>query len=163
MLMHLSPGVAAKVDVLENCRSHSDLQSLKSYSRAVYADMQIAQSCKSYSRADHAVAYAVQSCISRNRADCTVMQITQPRRASCGPAQPRIPRGRVARIARPLTCARPLTHMLPVSLKMLLPPSPSPRLLSSLDELEPSLSDPLLDPLLGPDPEPFELPGIMRP
>ena len=81
MLMHLSPGVAAKVDGLENCRSHADLQSLKSYSRAVYADMQIAQSCKSYSRADHAVAYAVQSCISRNRADCTVMQITQPRRA----------------------------------------------------------------------------------
>lgn len=135
MLMHLSPGVAAKVDGLENCRSHADLQSLKSYSRAVYADMQIAQSCKSRSRGAQ----------------------------SCGPAQPRIPRGRVARIVRPLTCARPLTHMLPVSLKMLLPPSPSPRLLSSLDELEPSLSDPLLDPLLGPDPEPFELPGIMRP
>ena len=135
MLMHLSPGVAAKVDGLENCRSHADLQSLKSYSRAVYADMQIAQSCKSRSRGAQ----------------------------SCGPAQPRIPRGRVARIARPLTCARPLTHMLPVSLKMLLPPSPSPRLLSSLDEFEPSLSDPLLDPLLGPDPEPFELPGIMRP
>lgn len=92
------------------------------------ADMQIAQSCKSRSRGAQ----------------------------SCGPAQPRIPRGRVARIARPLTCARPLTHMLPVSLKMLLPPSPRP--LSSLDEL-----DPLLDPLLGPDPEPFELPGIMRP
>ena len=53
--------------------------------------------------------------------------------------------------------------MLPVSLKMLLPPSPSPRLLSSLDELEPSLSDPLLDPLLDPDPDSFELPGIMRP
>ena len=53
--------------------------------------------------------------------------------------------------------------MLPVSLKMLLPPSPSPRLLSSLDELEPSLSDPLLYPLLDPDPDSFELPGIMRP
>ena len=47
--------------------------------------------------------------------------------------------------------------MLPVSLKMLLPPSPRP--LSSLDELDPLLSDPLLDP----DPDPFELPGIMRP
>ena len=135
MLMHLSPGVAAKVDGLENCRSHADLQSLKSHSRAVYADMQIAQSCKSRSRGAQ----------------------------SSGPAQPCIPRNRVARIARPLTCGRPLTHMLPVSLKMPLPPSPSPRLLSSLDELEPSLSDPLLDPLPDPDPEPFELPGIIRP
>lgn len=126
MLTHLSPGVAAKVGGLEECRS-----------RAGHADMQIAQSCKSRSRGAQ----------------------------SCGPAQPRIPRGRVARIARPLTCARPLTHMLPVSLKMPLPPSPSPRLLSSLDELEPLLSDPLLDPLLDPDPdpEPFDLPGIMRP
>lgn len=62
MLMHLSPGAAAKVDGLENCRSHADLQSLKSYSRAVYADMQIAQSCKSYSRANHAAA-------ARNRVD----------------------------------------------------------------------------------------------
>lgn len=104
------------------------------------------------SRAYRAIARIAQSCKSRSRGA-----------QSCGPAQPRIPRGRVARIARPLTCARPLTHMLPVSLKMLLPPSPSPRLLSSLDELEPSLSDPLLDPLLAPDPEPFELPGIMRP
>ena len=76
---------------------------------------------------------------------------------SCGPAQPCIPSGCVARIARPLTCGRPFTHMLPVSLKMLLPPSPRP--LSSLDELDPLLSDSLLDP----DPDPFELPGIIRP
>jgi hypothetical protein len=34
---------------------------------------------------------------------------------------------------------------------------------SCLDELEPSLSDQLLDPLLDPDPDSFELPGIMRP
>lgn len=81
MLMHLSPGVAAKVDGLENCRSHADLQSLKSYSRAVYADMQIAQSCKSYSRADHAGAYAMQSCISRNRADCIAVRIMQSRKS----------------------------------------------------------------------------------
>ena len=67
MLMHLSPGVAAKVDGLENCRSHADLQSLKSYSRAVYADMQIAQSCKSYSRAYRAIARIAQSCKSRSR------------------------------------------------------------------------------------------------
>lgn len=135
MLMHLSLGVAAKVGGLEECRSRADLQSRKSRSRAGHADMRIAQSCKSRSRGAQ----------------------------SCGPAQPRIPRGRVARIARPLTCARPLTHMLPVSLKMPLLPSPSPRLLPSLDELEPSLSDSLLDPPLDPDPEPFELPGIMRP
>ncbi len=81
MLMHLSPGVAAKVDGLENCRSHADLQSLKSYSRAGHADMQIAQSCKSYSRADHAGAYAMQSCISRNRADCIAVRIMQSRKS----------------------------------------------------------------------------------
>ncbi len=60
-------------------------------------------------------------------------------------------------IRRPPAHLRPPTHMLPVSLKMLLPPSPRP--LSSLDELDPLLSDPLLDP----DPDPFELPGIIRP
>ncbi len=198
MLMHLSLGVAAKAGGLENCRSRVDLQSLKSHSRAVYADMQIAQSCKSCSREDLAVAYAVQSCGScgrvrhavvqiaqsrglhsradhavaqimrlsmpRSRADRAIARIAQSCKSrsrgaqSCGPAQPRIPRGRVARIARPLTCACPLTHMLPVSLKMPLLPSPSPRPLSSLDEL-----DPLLDLLPDPDPDSFDLPGIMRP
>ncbi|KFJ00550.1 hypothetical protein BPORC_1320 [Bifidobacterium porcinum] len=67
MLMHLSLGVAAKVGGLEEYRSRADLQSLKSYSRAVYADMQIAQSCKSYSHADNAVVYTVQSCGLRSR------------------------------------------------------------------------------------------------
>ena len=60
MLMHLSLGIAAKVGGLENCRSRVDLQSLKSHSRAVYADMQIAQSCKSCSRANHAAAQITQ-------------------------------------------------------------------------------------------------------
>lgn len=134
---------------MQTCRLHSHTNHIVVW---------ILQSHTSCSRADHAGAYAIQSCISRNRADCIAVRIMQSRKSS----------GRAVRAhspARPLVCAfaRPLTHMLPVSLKMLLPPSPSPRLLSSLDELEPSLSDPLLDPLLGPDPEPFELPGIMRP
>lgn len=62
MLMHLSLGIAAKVGGLENCRSRVDLQPLKSHSRAVYADMPIAQSCKSCSCANHAAA-------ARNRVD----------------------------------------------------------------------------------------------
>ena len=71
MLMHLSLGVAAKVGGLENCRSRVDLQSLKSHSRAVYADMQIAQSCKSYSRG------ILQSHTPCSRADCVVVWAMQ--------------------------------------------------------------------------------------
>lgn len=79
MLMHLSLGVAAKVGGLEEYRSRADLQSLKSYSRAGHADMQIAQSCKSYSRVDLAVAYTVQSCGSCGRVRHAVVHIAQSR------------------------------------------------------------------------------------
>ena len=123
------------------------IQSCGSCSRIHRAVVRIMRSCTPCSRAECAVAQIMQSCISRNRANQAAVQLV--RISSACPS------------VRLL--ARSLAHMLPVSLKMPLPPSPSPRLLSSLDELEASLSDSLLDPLLDPDPEPFELPGIMRP
>lgn len=84
MLMHLSLGIAAKVGGLENCRSRVDLQPLKSHSRAVYADMQIAQSCKSCSRANHAAA-------ARNRGTRAAVYSKGPRGSHSPPAHLRPP------------------------------------------------------------------------